>query len=282
MSEVAMTMENYADRINEAHGRAVSHAASALEDALEVGRLLTEAKAACKHGEWLPWLREKCVFAERTAQAYMRLYGQRLHIEERYLGANAQRVADFSVRGALKFLERPMRRHTAPENINAQIESLLRAHEAEVLPPKDSIEYGIAMARRIREWDAVFAQIYGIRPEDVDAYEQAMFQAAEARGEIPHLSERPQTETHDRMSLAFEGVRIVLEESDASDVWDRLGNEDLGARDAAMISMALQMSEDYFLRSREMSARHAVGTPGAAGRWAKRIIARFEALEAAP
>lgn len=40
---------------------------------IEIGRRLMEAKAQLKHGEWLPWLREKVEFSETSAQNFMRI-----------------------------------------------------------------------------------------------------------------------------------------------------------------------------------------------------------------
>lgn len=58
------------------HERAVSRAERAAADAvvsyLACGDALLEAKAACRHGQWLPWLAETGI-PERTAQRMMRL-----------------------------------------------------------------------------------------------------------------------------------------------------------------------------------------------------------------
>lgn len=40
---------------------------------IEIGKRLTEAKAQLRHGEWLPWLREKVSISERSAQDFMRV-----------------------------------------------------------------------------------------------------------------------------------------------------------------------------------------------------------------
>lgn len=40
---------------------------------IEIGKRLAEAKAQLKHGEWLPWLREKVEFSETSAQRFMQL-----------------------------------------------------------------------------------------------------------------------------------------------------------------------------------------------------------------
>ena len=46
---------------------------SAVEDIIATGRLLIEAKAALRHGEWLPMLREDLPFSEANAQRLMQI-----------------------------------------------------------------------------------------------------------------------------------------------------------------------------------------------------------------
>ena len=46
------------------------HAGRAL---LAIGKRLMEAKAQLRHGEWLPWLRDKVDISERSAQDFMRI-----------------------------------------------------------------------------------------------------------------------------------------------------------------------------------------------------------------
>jgi hypothetical protein len=54
------------------HQAAQRHWESAVEHAHRAGRCLLDAKALCRHGGWLPWLRDVGIPA-RTAQEYMRL-----------------------------------------------------------------------------------------------------------------------------------------------------------------------------------------------------------------
>jgi hypothetical protein len=42
--------------IRDAHAKAIAAATSAIEHAIDAGRLLAEAKAQVEHGAWLPWL----------------------------------------------------------------------------------------------------------------------------------------------------------------------------------------------------------------------------------
>ena len=42
---------------------------------IKIGELLTEAKSKCKHGEWLPFLKDSRIkFSESTARKYMKIY----------------------------------------------------------------------------------------------------------------------------------------------------------------------------------------------------------------
>jgi len=56
-----------------AHADVQAAAKTAAECAIAAGKALIEAKQLVKHGEWLPWLRENCALAERTAQLYMKI-----------------------------------------------------------------------------------------------------------------------------------------------------------------------------------------------------------------
>jgi hypothetical protein len=60
-------------RINAAHDQAHQSARTAIEHAVECGRLLLEAKAKVAHGQWLPWIEANLSFGVRQAQKYIRL-----------------------------------------------------------------------------------------------------------------------------------------------------------------------------------------------------------------
>lgn len=48
-----------------------------VQDAIKIGGLLMEQKAALSHGEFLPWVERELPFAIRTAQVYMQLFEHR-------------------------------------------------------------------------------------------------------------------------------------------------------------------------------------------------------------
>jgi hypothetical protein len=71
-----------AQRICTSAAAAIAHQHKSLADALECGRLLIEAKAQLKHGQWGRYLAEHCDMPARTAQVYMAMARNRPAIEE--------------------------------------------------------------------------------------------------------------------------------------------------------------------------------------------------------
>lgn len=120
------SLPDLAARIRAAHqavGEAMKHAIAA-------GELLAEAKSKVPHGDWLLWLEANCEMSERTAQGYMRIARELARLEP----AKAQRVADLSVRDALRSLSRATgAARLSPEGL----ESVLEKAEANSHMPLD-------------------------------------------------------------------------------------------------------------------------------------------------
>jgi hypothetical protein len=100
--DASNSLADLAARIRAEHEASAIAMQRGLEHAINAGRLLIEAKAQLKHGQWLPWLAEHCEVSERTASLYMRLARHAPELE-----AKAQPVADLTVRGALELLAPP-------------------------------------------------------------------------------------------------------------------------------------------------------------------------------
>ncbi len=66
-----------AEQINTAHAACMGSMQDSVIKAIEVGRLLLEAKASLGHGEWIPWVEVNCNFDPRQAQYYMNAYKRR-------------------------------------------------------------------------------------------------------------------------------------------------------------------------------------------------------------
>jgi hypothetical protein len=74
-------LTDLATRINAEHAACLASAQDAITRAIEVGRLLAEAKTQAQHGQWAAWVESNCSFAMRQAQNYMRVFHNRDQVE---------------------------------------------------------------------------------------------------------------------------------------------------------------------------------------------------------
>jgi hypothetical protein len=100
MSNDLIPQNELADRINAEHEEVKKAFRHGAEHAIEAGRLLVQAKATVRHGQWMEWVAENCLFSERTAQLYMRLAQEWPLVESK-----TQRIADLTLSDAIKLLE---------------------------------------------------------------------------------------------------------------------------------------------------------------------------------
>jgi hypothetical protein len=97
---IQRTLPDLAAQINAEHEACLAAARDAITRAIEVGRLLSEAKSQLQHGEWAGWVEANCTFRQREARNYMRVYRHRRQI--------GNGVADFgSLREAIAALTEP-------------------------------------------------------------------------------------------------------------------------------------------------------------------------------
>jgi hypothetical protein len=87
-------LADLAERIREAEQAMQDAALEAAKRALEAGHLLIEAKEACRHGQWLPFL-AKAGMGERKAQRLMQLARS---------GLKPDTVSDLGIKGALDLI----------------------------------------------------------------------------------------------------------------------------------------------------------------------------------
>ncbi len=99
MNEIT-TLPALASAINRHHDAAQDAARTAIENAIECGRLLLQAKKQVGHGGWLPWLKANTSVSERQSQRYMRVATGA--IEGKY-----DATSDLTIDGALGLLAGP-------------------------------------------------------------------------------------------------------------------------------------------------------------------------------
>lgn len=69
--------------INAAAKKALEATSAAAKAAIEVGRLLSEAKEEVPHGQWESWIKENLSFGPRQARRYLEIYRDRDAVMER-------------------------------------------------------------------------------------------------------------------------------------------------------------------------------------------------------
>ncbi|MGB8370249.1 MAG: DUF3102 domain-containing protein [Limisphaerales bacterium] len=67
--------------INKLHAEIITAARMSLDNAIRIGKLLTEVKGQLSHGEWLPWIKKNLPFDRATAANYMRVFDRREELD---------------------------------------------------------------------------------------------------------------------------------------------------------------------------------------------------------
>ena len=65
---------NNTKELNDLHQQIEGKLRSTVQDAIRAGEILTGVKDKLAHGEFIPWIGKNCMFGDRTAQSYMRVY----------------------------------------------------------------------------------------------------------------------------------------------------------------------------------------------------------------
>jgi Protein of unknown function (DUF3102) len=82
MNELTLTAEREErwKKINKEHNKLCAIGKTAMTLAIEIGAMLNEEQSKCTHGEWLPLLKSKANFSQRTAYNYMYLDEHKLEV----------------------------------------------------------------------------------------------------------------------------------------------------------------------------------------------------------
>jgi hypothetical protein len=86
---------------------------TAVQYAAKCGEKLIQAKNACAHGEWLPWLEANCRVNQRQSQRYMRLAQEMPQL----IDSNTSHGTHFdSIKTAIAYL-------SAPDDVKAEVDT---------------------------------------------------------------------------------------------------------------------------------------------------------------
>jgi hypothetical protein len=148
-------LPDLAQAIEREHQAAHQAARTALEHALECGRLLIQAKAAVPHGGWLEWLEANTSVSARQSQRYMRLATAAL--EGKY-----DATSHLTIKGALKALAVP-RDEPEPEGPAVPLDEYL-AKPRPLEPGEIEIPVGEVLFRR-----KLYPRL-SVRPDLIERY----------------------------------------------------------------------------------------------------------------
>jgi hypothetical protein len=68
---------NAADEANRLHDEINAAIRTSIQKAIRIGEILTQQKAKCGHGNWIPWFKANIQFSLKTADRYRYLYERR-------------------------------------------------------------------------------------------------------------------------------------------------------------------------------------------------------------
>lgn len=171
----------------------------ALLYACEIGRRLVEAKALLNHGEWMPWLEEKVLFSQASANRFMRLYreyGDKIS----ELGANSSTLINLSVTNALSLLALPeeeresfAEEHNAEALSNTELEKLIKERDEAI--------------KRAEEAETAKAEVEALMEET----ERERDEAEEKLNEVEDKLKGLQTE-YDAVNSGYDELEKEVEE----------------------------------------------------------------------
>ena len=76
-----MIAKTHIQEINTLHSNIEGKLKSTVQDAINLGELLTNVKKELPHGTFLNWINDNCNFTDRTSENYMKLYRYKSKIE---------------------------------------------------------------------------------------------------------------------------------------------------------------------------------------------------------
>ena len=110
----ATDLDSLAASINKSYRNYRSTLRTALDQAIEVGGKLNEAKCLVKHGRWRDWVKDNLECSQRTSDLYRKLADNEQELTQ-YLSSNPQLIANFGLAAADKLLRENKRK--SPSNI---------------------------------------------------------------------------------------------------------------------------------------------------------------------
>jgi hypothetical protein len=152
---IQRTLPDLAAQINAEHAACLAAASAAIGKAIDVGRLLVEAKAQVQHGEWAGWVEANCTFELRQAQNYMRAFAHRDEIEAQMRNGASHLT---SLREAIAALAEPKALEGEPDVLR-RLREFLDVMASPDWPPGETIETRVQHCEDVRRYGVEVQQL---------------------------------------------------------------------------------------------------------------------------
>lgn len=184
--------------------------ASMLNNIIEIGRRLVEAKELCPHGEFEEWVRTQTGYSTSTAKNFMRLYREYGAEQGSLFGAevNRQTFGDLTYSKALALLALPA----------AEREEFVESHDVEDMSTRE-------LEAAIRERDEAKAALEQeqsvnaeLRAQAMDAANKATEALEKAREEREVQYDRAEQLAQELETLKHRPIDVAVEAADPEEV----------------------------------------------------------------
>ena len=161
-----------------------------LDNSIEIGRRLVEAKSQLKHGEWGTWLSEKLDFSQTTANNLMRVFEEYGDPQGSFFGATAKSPAlgNLSYTKALMLLAVPseeredfIEAHNVSELSTRELERVIRERDAAIAEKELAEQAKNDFAERVRSAEELAAEAQREADDSTSALHDALNELANLR-----------------------------------------------------------------------------------------------------
>jgi hypothetical protein len=272
-----METETALTNIEAITGQIIAHKDNIGRNLLEIGRLLIAAKAQLSHGEWLPWLRDRVDFSQRTAQQLMQV--------SRGYASNPQLAADLgSIRKAVALLAVPEEEreafaadHNAPEISARELEQAIREREA---AEESRLEMERSLQTANELLSAARSEIDELKSRPVEVAVQTVVDEKAVKA----AAKEAKRKAEEAAAQKIEALTLALEEAKANSGADRAAQADVARlkkeleiarnEDVLGVQIAFEQTKDAANRMQGHILRmEAKGQSEAAGKCRRAVAA---------
>jgi len=241
-----------------------------LEQSIEIGRLLCEAKEAVPHGEWGHWLEENCAYSTSNANNLMRIYTEYGEDDEQlsfFAENKLELYGDLNRSQAIALLALPpaeradfVKENDVPAMSVSELEAKIREAKAEVeaavrAEMGDTLKKAEAAAsEQKRRADKNAAELEKAKKNpELEKVQQELMEAKNSVETLREVSEKTAQEA-ERLKAERDALQLQLAEPVIAEITEE-------QREAIIAEANSQMSADLAAKDAEIAKLRLVANP---------------------